>query len=144
MSELCNFCLLCLLFLLVTSSLYNHSPLYPCQFLKSSLWVPSLLCQLLSLGPSPILALRRTICPSCSSSLGQSSDDLYRGHSSGLLKLGSNLLLSGRQHLQPRCSRVRSLPMSNAFSAIYCILHRYPSRGISVNNMFQAPAVLYH
>lgn len=118
-SELCNFCLLCLLFLLVTSNLYNHSPLYPWWFLKSSLWAPC--CASSSLRSSPTLALKRTICPSCSSSLDQSSDDLYRAHSPGLLKLGSNLLLSGRQHLHPHCSCLRS----NAVSAIYCILHHY-------------------
>lgn len=43
-----------------------------------------------SLSLSPILTLRSTICPSCDSSWGQSSDNPLEEH-------GSNLLLSGRQ-----------------------------------------------
>lgn len=131
---------------------YSHSPLCPCRFFKSSLWSPSVLCQLASLGPSPspVLALRSTICPSCGSSLGQSSDDFYKAHSPSFTKAWVKppaFRKAARSHLRKHAFAVpnlrsRSLPIT--FSAIYYILHCYSLRGISVNNMFQAPAVLHH
>lgn len=113
---------------------YSHSPLCPCRFFKSSLWSPSVLCQLASLGPSPspVLALRSTICPSCGSSLGQSSDDFTKPIPLASQKRGSNLLLSGRQRAPISANTRSPFPTSDLapcllpsapFTTFYIVTH---------------------
>ena len=96
--ELHNFCLLYLLFLVVTPSLYSHCPFCPCWSLKPSLRSPPALCQCASPGPSPspVLAFRSTAAlpPTAARALTA----LTKPISLALQEHASNLLLSGRQH----------------------------------------------